>query len=158
MADALVAADVAECDSFVQVCDQDEVRLAYLTIIILLCALFFACVCICKLYCSRKTSVSQSSPTVQSEPRPESTACAGIGESVVAPADKAYHTADPSIWESHNSSIWGKDIFVSSQLVENHYKPQTLNCHDAVHTERKYHSRRDCPALKKQPCHPHFSF
>ena len=53
---ALIAVCPAECHSFVQVCDQDEMRLAYLTIFILLCSLFFACVCICKLYCSKKSS------------------------------------------------------------------------------------------------------
>ena len=59
MAYALVAADLAECYSFVQVCDQDEMRLAYLTIVILLCLLFFACAYICKLCCARNASDSQ---------------------------------------------------------------------------------------------------
>ena len=49
-ATALIAVDLAECHSFVQVCDQADVKLAYLIIFILLCLLFFACVCICKLY------------------------------------------------------------------------------------------------------------
>ena len=121
MAYALIAADLAECHSFVQVCDQDEMRLAYLTIFILLCLLFCAGVCIGELYCPRKTSVSQSSSTVQSEPRPESTV--GVG----------------------NSWISCKDIFVSNR--GEHYQLEASGT-SVVHTKRKYHIRRDCPALK----------
>ena len=66
----------------------------------------------------------------------------------MVPADKAYHTADPSTWEEHFSQARCKDIFVSSQLIENHYQPQVMNKNDVMHTERKYHVRRECQALK----------
>jgi len=124
-ATALIAVDLAECHSFVQVCDQADMKLAYLIIFILLCLLFFACVCICKLYFAKKVSIS----TVQSEPQPVTMHSKGAGKKV-------------SVVHSPHVPAWCKDIYVcnSFQLEK--------SSGDVVHTKRKYHVRLDCPALK----------
>ena len=129
LAIALIAVDLAECHSFVQVCDQGEMRLAYLIIFILLCLLFFACAYICKLYCAKKVSLPEIS-TVQTEPRPVVMHSKGKGKSM-------------SVVHSSHLPAWCKDIYMC-----NSFQLERNPSGGIVHTKRKYHVQQDCPSLR----------
>ena len=91
---AKVAATLAtgtDADSFVQLCENDDVIFAYKIIVVLLCFMLLGCFCICEIYSSKKAPT-----TVRTE---SASACAGLDESIVAPADKAEHPPEISaIW------------------------------------------------------------
>ena len=82
------------------------------------------------MYSSRKV------PT-EIETELSSSACAGLGETILVPAENTEVKREPS------SPACSHEICVSTQLVEPHYSVE-----GDVRTKRKYHTHHDCRALK----------
>ena len=138
MAIALIAVCPAECHSFVQVCDQSDMRSAYSIIFILGCLLVMACACIYTMCRATKvSSVNSETPTVQ----PGSRSVFGAASTVVRCNAKG---TGKSVVHSPHIPTWCKDIYVCSsiQLDRN---PRNS---DIVRTRNKYHVQKDCSALK----------
>jgi hypothetical protein len=155
MAIATFGGNMAEAHSFVQVCDQGEIRSAYMTIVILMCLLMAACAYVCKLHSLAKVSIKET-PIVQTGNRqvfsgsckyqhaaPPSNSGKGSGP-FLAPAAKRM-----SVVHSTHLPTWCKDIYLCSKF-------QLDKCHlfdhrsggSTVHVKHKYHVSRDCHALR----------
>ena len=148
---------MAEAHSFVQVCDQGEIKSAYLTIVILMCLLVAACAYVCKLHSLAKVSIKET-PTVQTDkirpvfsghckyPHAASEANTGKGSGPFsAPAAKRM-----SVVHATHLPTWCKDIYLCSkfQLDKCNSGADHRSGGNTVHVRHKYHVSRDCHALR----------
>ena len=124
-----------------KVCDQSEMRSAYLVIFVLMCLLFLACAYIYTMFRAKKVSNSSPEiPTVQPEPR----SVFGAKTTVVGHC-KAKGTGK-SVIHSPHIPTWCKDIYLCSsvQLDRN-----SIYVKDhSVRTRNRYHVQQDCSALR----------
>jgi hypothetical protein len=147
MAIATLGGNMAEAHSFVQVCDQGEMKSAYMTIVILMCLLVAACAYIYKLHSLAKVSIKET-PTVQTDKIRPVTFCAGSASKHSAPAAKRM-----SVVHSAHLPAWCKDIYMcgSIQLDKNSDGRTMINKDHSVpikRTKNKYHVQHDCHALR----------
>ena len=132
---------MAEAHSFVQVCDQGEMKSAYLTIVILMCLLMAACAYIYKLHSLARVSIKET-PTVQTDKiRPVIHSCSGS-------SSKAAKYM--SVVHSQHLPVLCKDIYVCSSIStdldnDGRYK---LSRNQSVRAKHKYHVQKDCLALR----------
>ena len=143
MAIATFGDNMAEAHSFVQVCDQGEMKSAYLTIVILMCLLMAACAYIYKLHSLAKVSIKET-PTVQTDKIRPVISCSGNSSRSLAPAAKRM-----SVVHSQHLPVRCKDIYVCSSIStdldnDGRYK---LSRDQSVRAKHKYHVQHDCPAL-----------
>ena len=141
MAIATLCDSMAEAHSFVQVCDQGEMRSAYLTIVILMCLLLAACAYIYKLHLLAKVSIKETPSAQIGKIKPADCSAGSRGS---APAAKRM-----SVVHSNHLPVWCKDIYLCSTFLRDKcclfdHRPGG----NIVHVRHKYHVSRDCHALR----------
>jgi hypothetical protein len=143
MAIATLGGNMAEAHSFVQVCDQGEIKSAYMTIVILMCLLVAACAYVCKLHSLAKVSIKET-PTVQTDKIRPITLCGGNTGKGFAPAAKRM-----SVVHSTHLPTWCKDIYLCSKFqLDKCCLFDHRSGGNTVHVRHKYHVSRDCHALR----------
>jgi hypothetical protein len=143
MAIATLGGNMAEAHSFVQVCDQGEIKSAYMTIVILMCLLVAACAYVCKLHSLAKVSIKET-PTVQTDKIRPITLCGGNTGKGSAPAAKRM-----SVVHSTHLPTWCKDIYLCSKFqLDKCCLFDHRSGGNTVHVRHKYHVSRDCHALR----------